>query len=537
MQLRWHVNGREGVFEILSGENHLSVPVRPGGVFMRVLGELEIPPAPKMFFNGYQSWTHCPEFTPLSSIRGLNGIPKPAAALMGVDHFGDYHFVPYPNQKGILQGFSWCYFREGERYRLLASLDENPGYTMFLYNAAGGKMILERDCRGVAVRGEEFSAFDLFYAEGSGDEVFDGWFDALGIRNHPPALKGYSSWYNHYRNINERRILDVLNGTERVLEPGDLFQIDDGWETAVGDWLEPDRKKFPHGMAPLAREIHERGYRAGLWLAPFICERRSGLFREHPDRLLRYQGKPWKSGPNWSGHYALDIDHPGVKDHLARVFRRVFDDWKFDLVKLDFLYAAAPLATGDHGTSADGPFSESRAARMIRALTFLRGLCGDKLILGCGVPLMPAFGLVDYCRVGCDDGITWNDFPLMRVLHRERASIRRAIGNTVSRSHLNGRAFGNDPDVFFLRDRNIRLSAEQKTYLAVLNLLFGSVWLTSDDLNTYDERKIARCRQLLRLRDAADVRIDRGTFEISCTLSGQTLTFPYPQGGNERTYL
>ncbi len=32
----------------------------------------------------------------------------------------------------------------------------------------------------------------------------------------------------------------------------------------------------------------------------------------------------------------------------------------------------------------------------------VRECCGDKLILGCGVPLMPAFGKVDYCRIGSD---------------------------------------------------------------------------------------------------------------------------------------
>lgn len=32
-----------------------------------------------------------------------------------------------------------------------------------------------------------------------------------------------------------------------LLCPGDLFQIDDGWEPKVGDWLETDAQKFPMG--------------------------------------------------------------------------------------------------------------------------------------------------------------------------------------------------------------------------------------------------------------------------------------------------
>ncbi len=73
--------------------------------------------------------------------------------------------------------------------------------------------------------------------------------------------------------------------------------------------------------------------------------------------------------------YALDIDNPAVLDYLRRVFDRVLNDWSFDLVKLDFLYGAAPF----------GNARESRAARMYRAMELLRTWCGQKQILGCGV--------------------------------------------------------------------------------------------------------------------------------------------------------
>ena len=92
-------------------------------------------------------------------------------------------------------------------------------------------------------------------------------------------------------------------------------------------------------------------------------------------------------------------------DYLRRVFDRVLNDWGFDLVKLDFLYGAAPF----------GNTHESRAARMYRAMELLRTWCGQKQILGCGVPVIPAFGLVDYCRVSCDVGLDWDDVWYMRL--------------------------------------------------------------------------------------------------------------------------
>ena len=158
-----------------------------------------------------------------------------------------------------------------------------------------------------------------------------------------PRLMGYSSWYNRYQDISAASVAEDLEGYRQVLPKGSLFQIDDGWEPFVGDWMETDPKKFPDGLAPFVEQSHESGLLAGLWLAPFVCETKSKIYREHPDWLLKTDGQSWYCGCNWSGFYALDIDNPHVQDYLRRVFERVFYTWHFDLVKLDFLYAVAPF--------------------------------------------------------------------------------------------------------------------------------------------------------------------------------------------------
>ena len=187
-----------------------------------------------------------------------------------------------------------------------------------------------------------------------------------------------------------------------------------------------------------------------------------------------------------------------MRDYLRESFRRVFEDWGFDLVKLDFLYGAAPF----------GSDSESRAGRMIRALKFLRELCGDKLILGCGVPVMPAFGLVDYCRVSCDVGLDWDGSWLMRQTHRERVSTRQAIANTIFRRQLNGRAWLSDPDVFFLREDNLKLTEEQKQTLCTVNALFGGMLLCSDDMGKYNEKALESYRRTRETRAAENIRVE-----------------------------
>lgn len=472
-------------------------------------------PGEKIFMNGFQTWTYCPEYEQKDKINGLRHLPKAAVRHFGLDRYGDNYFVDYPEKKGVTHGESWCYFRHGDKYRLVASLDEHNGYTLFKYDNNEGCLHIEKDCKGLKVSGK-FSAFDLFFAEGTEDEVFDAWFKAMGISPRTTErMTGYSSWYNRYQDINDESITADLKGCSEVLIEGDLFQIDDGWEPFVGDWLEPDKKKFPRGMKASVDDIHAKGFKAGLWLAPFVCQQGSFIKQNHPDWLLQVNNEPWYCGCNWGGFWSLDIDKPAVVEYLEKVFDRVFNEWGFDLVKLDFLYAAAPY----------GSDRETRAGRMIRAMELLRRLCGDKLILGCGVPVMPAFGLVDYCRISCDVGLDWNDNIVMQHAHRERVSTRQAIGNSIFRRQLNGRAYLSDPDVFFFRDDNIKLTKEQKHVLATINSLFGGLLLTSDNMAKYTPEAKAAYKQLLRNRDAKNIKVhnEKG-LSVSYELDGKTYT-------------
>ena len=504
-ELNWRVELENGVtfYGSVPAEGIVSAVCElPAGRIRSVTAEMKLTVGKedRIFVNGFQSWTYSPEYAVDEKIRGLRHLPAAGVRHFGLDRYGDNYFMPYPERKGVFHGETYAYIRRGEHFRLAASVDETPGYTLFRIDVKKRRLFLKRDCGGLRCGGT-FHAFDLIFASGSEDEVFDAWFGAMDVRPRTrEKIAGYSSWYNRYEDIDEECIRSDLEHSAEFLEPGDIFQIDDGWERAVGDWLTPDALKFPSGMAAAVAEIHARGYRAGLWLAPFVAEKDSDLYKEHPGWFFLHDGKPWYAGCNWSGFYSLDMDHPGVLAYLRQVFHRVFDEWGFDLVKLDFLYGAAPFGTED----------ESRAGRMIRAMDLLRELCGDKLILGCGVPMAPAFGRVDYCRIGCDVGLDWDGSWLMQQTHRERVSTRQSISNTIFRRQLSGRAFLNDPDVFFLRRDNMKMSEQEKRSLAVANTLLGGVWFTSDDMGSYDDEQKAAWRELRALREAELVRLDFG---------------------------
>ena len=280
------------------GALHLTADL-PAGTLKAVRAEMPwtMEADERLFMNGYQTWTYSPELDRNGKLRGTDHIPGFLRKKYAFDRYGDYHFVPYGHQKGQSHGFSYCYFRKGTQFRLVASLDEKPGYTILRYDSGRALLTLERDCAGVEHPGGSFPLLDLFFAEGCETEVFDGWFQAMGVKPRTEKkLAGYSSWYNRYQDITEDTIREDLTGCRSLLCPGDLFQIDDGWEPKVGDWLETDAQKFPHGLKGMVEEIHATGFQAGLWLAPFVCEKNSALFRQHPDWLLKVDGKPWCCG-------------------------------------------------------------------------------------------------------------------------------------------------------------------------------------------------------------------------------------------------
>ena len=119
----------------------------------------------------------------------------------------------------------------------------------------------------------------------------------------------------------------------------------------------------------------------------------------------------------------------------------------------------------------------------------LRSILKDKLILGCGANIINSYHVFDYLRIGPDVSLAFDDAVFMRMFHRERISTKVTLQNTIFRHIFDQRLFGNDPDVFLLRDENIQLSKKQRHALIKINALFGSVLMTSDDIATYNAEK------------------------------------------------
>ena len=475
-------------FDLQQNANGLKLTVIPkksiSDISFYLEREYDLSGDKRFFANGFQSWTDTKEFAKgeMMSDEGLIGRGIFGKSPFGINLVGDYTFVDQPKEYGVFHSISFAYVRDGKSIDLFGSLNDRTGYTIIYADMNKNTLRYSKDVEGITIN-EPYELLDLYFDNGEYDAVFDRYFDAMNIKPLTDRkIKGYTSWYNYYQNISEDIILRDLEAIGKRSDLVNTFQIDDGYQTAVGDWLSIDKKKFPNGMKPVADKIHEKGLKAGIWLAPFGAQRGSKIAAEHPDWLVKNKkGKPIIVGANWGGFYPLDIDNQQARDYIKGVFDVVLNQWGFDLVKLDFLYATAVVPM----------HNKTRGQLAYESIDFLRECVGDKQILGCGVQQMPCFGKVEYMRIGADMSLGWKHSLIRKNMHREDVSTPNAIHNSVYRRCLNKRAFLCDPDVFLLRKTNIHFTPQQQRVLAKFIKLFGEVLFVSDNVDDYDDEQLA----------------------------------------------
>ena len=456
----------------------------------------------RFFLNGYQSWTESREYRYDEIIPGLSKTLFPLYSDFHVHNFGDYHFHKYRMKSGFYHSHTYTYIRNCPGcLEFIGSLSENQGFTIFQFETGKDRLEIRKDCAGLAVQ-SAYEIFRLFTIKGDDKAVFENYFARMGI-NKPkaPIATGWTSWYYYYEKVTEKDILENLEEARKNHVPLDFFQIDDGFEPAVGDWLAPC-DKFPHGMKYLADEIRKAGYKPGIWLAPFICDNRSSILKEHPDWIIKNEkGEFYIAGKNaaWDGYfYGLDITHPGVREYITKVFRTAIDDWGFDLLKIDFLYGGCLKSLPD----------KTRGEIMAEGIDFLRKLAGDKILLGCGVPLGSVFGKTEYCRIGPDVHLDWENKDPAIIHYRERVSTIHTLLNTIFRRQLSGLAFQNDPDVLILRSTKTTLTKIQKYTVFMVNMLFGGIGFTSDRFSEYTEAEWRLYLSLFPIRETKILSVD-----------------------------
>jgi len=335
---------------------------------------------------------------------------------------------------------------------------------------------------------------------------------AAGARTGSPFQAGWCSWYQFFHGVTEEGLLRNLEGLAASREqiPIDVVQLDDGYQRAIGDWLETG-ERFPRGLAPLASAIRDAGFRPGIWTAPFCVAVESRLYQGHSDWLLR-NGPNLHRGllhPEWSEQgwiHVLDTSREEVCDHLSRTFAALVGIG-FSYLKLDFLYTVAMQA------DAEDP-SLTRAQRLRRGLDAVRAGAGpDAFLLGCGCPLGAAVGAVDGMRIGPDVAPAWAPDQRSAIpgLEPTAPAIRNAVRNILSRTWMHRRLWLNDPDCLMARTRETELTPVEITTLAASIAATGGMTVFSDDVSLLSPSDLALIRDTITLAREVDSGGARGT--------------------------
>ena len=434
----------------------------------------------RILAHGFQSWTE-------SFIADRNSVIKPlnplAANIFKLERYGDYHFYKTRGKKGLIHSHEYLRVFDGpaedeNEIVFAGNLRPDLAYGIFEADFNSNRLLYFTDLEGLELEaGSEFTGIELYAGSKAGD-----YFDYRKLScGKTERLTGWTSWYNYYTTISEDILIENLENLTSNDIGIDVFQIDDGFQKAVGDWLEIN-DKFPGGMKSIADRVKEKNIAPGLWLAPFSCEKTSDIFKNHPEMIIRDdRGKPIIVGynPGWSYFfYGLNVYNAGTRDYLKEVFSTVTGDWGYEFLKLDFLYSAAVR-----------PYpGKTRAMVMHDALSYINEIRGSAKMLGCGCPIGVAAGMMEYMRIGADVAPYWEDSLLKRLHYRERVSTVGSLESTKNRYFLSGRAFMNDPDVFILRDtKEVKMSAEQKKKLYDYNMRYSGMIFFSDNVGGYDD--------------------------------------------------
>jgi alpha-galactosidase len=457
---------------------------------------------PAFFSNGWQSWAYTATFGVGEKGRHTNlpafqnplvhndGTPQPRSN----GHFGSDFFGVLGDREtrsGVLMGF----LSQLEQFGSVeADLRGQPNLAVW----ANMDNIRLEPGKSVKTDWAVIQAIDLDDFEPLGE-----YYEAVARTNRAkrngyiPA--GWCSWYHFYQNVKASDIVENLKIIKEVRPsvPVELIQIDDGFQSQVGDWLTFD-KSFPDGVAPLAEMITQEGFTPGLWLAPFIVHPKSELFKGKPEYILRdRKGKPVNAGFIWNVFTtALDLTHPEALDYATEVVRTAAKDWGFPYLKLDFLYAAALPGVFQDRT-------KTRAHILRMGFEAIRQAVGEETyLLGCGAPLGPALGIFDAMRIGADVSGDWEPkyFGVNAPFKNEPnfPSARNAIQNMITRAQMHKRWWVNDPDCLLVREKTNLSIGEVQTLATIIGMSGGSM-LVSDDLPKLSDERMKMIEVLLPL--------------------------------------
>ena len=315
-------------------------------------------------------------------------------------------------------------------------------------------------------------------------------------------VNGWCSWFYTLAKVSEQEVIANTRFAAENLKPYGLeyIQVDEGYQRWHGDWRGNDR--FPHGLKWLADQIKAYGFKAGIWISPYVISEPSAIFQKHPEWLVRLPDGSLQRVGNWAEappdenpkRYCLDITHPEAAKWLYDLIYTIVQDWGFEMIKIDFVAWSI--------LSANRFFDPTQSAAQVyrKGMEIMRSAAGDKChILECG-PGAITVGLVDSMRIEWDVNYGFSE-AAWDTYFIHRAGSAAAAGK---RYYFHKRTWVNDVDHLCMD----LLSEEQAEAAASMIALSGGNMISGDRLTQLDTRKLEIFRKTLPSYGEAAIPID-----------------------------
>jgi alpha-galactosidase len=223
--------------------------------------------------------------------------------------------------------------------------------------ASGASLHLEFEALVTLAIGQSVETFETFVSVHHGDcfATLTTYRDVMamkGLEQGPIPLASYEPvWcaWGYDRNFNTQEIIDTLPKAKALgLEWAGL---DDGWQTAEGDW-NLDRKKFPRGdadMAAFSDAAKKAGLKPKLWIAPLAVDPGTDLLHDHTDMLLLDKDGAVQDVTWWNAFTLCPAYQPTI-DNARLLIRKILTTWGYEGLKLDgqHLNGVAPCYNPAH---------------------------------------------------------------------------------------------------------------------------------------------------------------------------------------------
>ena len=316
-----------------------------------------------------------------------------------------------------------------------------------------------------------------------------------GARNqaHPSV---FCTWYYYGLTVTYEDVKTNLDLMSKKKLPFDVFQVDEGWEITLGEWL--PNHKFPKPMKEVASEIKAAGYRPGIWTSPFIAHETATLWQENPEWMLKNkEGEPCLFPMNGLIYRVLDITNPATWDYFYKLYRMLTFDWGYTYHKLDFTRASViyedAVYFDDTITLTQAYY---QAVKAIRA-----GMGEDSYFLMCGGLYDPIIGLVDAQRTGSDVLSMWSS-----NINKDGKTAPYTIKQSVLRYYMNA-WWNNDPDALMVRknetmERGVRmtyglLNDEEVKTSTINQFMGGGIVCSTEPLDKIDDERLYQLRHIM----------------------------------------